>query len=162
MILPSDCGLHPFTGKRRGSRTNERTSAKITSVHWAKANWITLAVALLCTSHSALAHEPATGRDCSGYSYTLAFASAPPNYTPRYHTVAHAFLDAERGIGPVTSSEYAILDAVINEAKSRLEPVPAGLDDAAYRQFAVDSLKTIDCILVSHGFVYPASGWSSS
>jgi hypothetical protein len=39
-----------------------------------------------------------------------------------------------------------------------LKTIPAGLDNAAYEQFAVKSLKTIDCILVSHGFVYPGIG----
>jgi hypothetical protein len=77
---------------------------------------------------------------------------------PRYHTMAREFLDLEQGVGPVTDSEYAILDAVIDEAKTRLKPIPAGLDDVPYKQFAVDSLKTIDCILVSHGFVYPGIG----
>jgi hypothetical protein len=64
----------------------------------------------------------------------------------------------ERGVGPVTPSEYAILDDVIDEARKRLKPIPSGLDDTAYEQFAISSLKTIDCVLVSHGFVYPGIG----
>jgi hypothetical protein len=59
----------------------------------------------------------------------------------------------ERGVGPVTSSEYAVLDAILDESENAAEAIPAGLDDTAYRQFAVDSLKTIDCILVRYGFV---------
>jgi tetratricopeptide (TPR) repeat protein len=47
---------------------------------------------------------------------------------------------------------------VIDEAKKRLKPIAAGLDDTAYEAFAIESLKTIDCVLVSHGFVYPGIG----
>jgi len=104
------------------------------------------------------AHEPGASRDCSVYPYAPPFPPVPAGYTPRYHTTAREFLDLEEGVGPVTDSEYAILDALIDEATTRLKPIPAGLDDVAYRQFAVDSLKTIDCILVSHGFVYPGIG----
>lgn len=114
---------------------------------------------LVCLSPSTgLAHEPGPARDCSAFPYSPPFASVPATYIPRYHTIAHTFLDMERGAGPVTSSEYAILDDVIDEAKKRLRPIPSGLDDAAYEAFAIDSLKTIDCVLVSHGFVYPGIG----
>lgn len=106
----------------------------------------------------AFAHEPGVGRDCSGFTYATAFPAAPANYPPRYNTTAHRFLDSERNVGPVTPTEYAILDAILDEAKSRLKPIPAGLDDAAYEKFAVESLKTIDCTLVRHGFVYPGKG----
>jgi hypothetical protein len=118
-----------------------------------------LVLAVLCLSGGrAFAHEPGASRDCSGFPYVAAFLAAPANYSPRYDTVAHRFLDSERGVGPVTATEYAILDAILDDAKSRLKPVPTGLDDAAYEQFAVESLKTIDCTLVSHGFVYPGIG----
>jgi hypothetical protein len=118
---------------------------------------LALATALL-VCHPTQAHEPTSGRDCSGYPYAAPFSSAPASYVPRYHTVAHEFLAIERGVGPVTPSEYAILDALIGEAKGRLKPIPAGLSGDAYDAFAVESLKTIDCILVSHGFVYPGIG----
>jgi hypothetical protein len=114
---------------------------------------------LLCLSTGrAFAHEPGPGRDCSGYAYAPAFPNAPANYTPRYATIAHRFLDSERNAGPVTPTEYAILGAILDEAKSGLRPIPEGLDDAVDKQFAVESLKTIDCTLVSHGFVYPGIG----
>jgi tetratricopeptide (TPR) repeat protein len=64
----------------------------------------------------------------------------------------------EKGVGPVTPSEYAILDALLDEAKQRLQPIPNGLGAADYEAFAVSSLKTMDCILVRHGFVYPGVG----
>ena len=94
-------------------------------------------------------------RNCSAYEYAPPFAPAPTGYVPRYKTVAQRFLDAEKGIGPVTPSEFATLDAVLDEAKSRLKPLPAGLGHDEYDAFATQSLKTIDCILVRHGFVYP-------
>jgi tetratricopeptide (TPR) repeat protein len=106
----------------------------------------------------ASAHEPGPARDCSAFPYSPPFASVPASYSPRYNTIAQTFLDMERVVGPVTPSEYAILDDVIDEAKKRLKPIPARLDDTAYETFAVESLKTIDCILVSHGFVYPGIG----
>lgn len=109
-------------------------------------------------TREAFAHEPGAPRNCSTYPYAAPFALEPASYTARYQTIAHTFLDLERGIGPVTPSQYAILDTLIDEAKSRLKPVPSGLDDAAYRKFAVEALKTIDCILVRHGFVYPGIG----
>jgi tetratricopeptide (TPR) repeat protein len=105
-----------------------------------------------------LAHEPMVARDCSTFAYVPAFPPAAANYSPRYDTIAHRFLENERNVGPVTSTEYAILDGLLDDAKSRLEPIPAGLDDAAFERFAVHSLKTIDCTLVSHGFVYPGIG----
>lgn len=106
----------------------------------------------------AYAHEPESSRDCSAYPYAPPFPPASAGYKPRYRTTARDFLDLEQGVGPVSDSEYAVLDALIDDATTRLKPIPAGLDDPSYRGFAVDSLKTIDCILVSHGFVYPGIG----
>jgi len=104
------------------------------------------------------AHEPAAGRDCTGYAYAPAFATPLANYKPRFSTIAHRFLDAERDVGPVTAREYAILDSVLDEARSSLQPAPEGIDRVAYKRFAIDSLKKVDCILVRHGFVYPGIG----
>jgi tetratricopeptide (TPR) repeat protein len=64
----------------------------------------------------------------------------------------------EKGVGPVTPSEYAILDALLDEAKQRLRPIPVDLQTSDYDAFAVSSIKTMDCILVRHGFVYPGVG----
>jgi hypothetical protein len=111
-----------------------------------------------CSPDEAYAYEPVAGRDCSGYPPAPPFPSAPPDYPRRYNTIAHSFLDTERDVGPVSASEYAVLDAILDEARSRLKPIPTGLDNVAYRRFAVESLKTIDCILVSRGFVYPGIG----
>jgi hypothetical protein len=113
---------------------------------------------VLCLPGVAFSHEPDTVRNCAAYPYAPPFQPASGNYAPRYNTVAHRFLDNERKVGPVTASEYAILDELLDEAKSRLKPIPVGLDDAAYDKFAVESLQTIDCILVRHGFVYPGIG----
>jgi hypothetical protein len=104
-------------------------------------------------------HEPGPVRDCSAYSYARPFPPAPADYKPRYHTTAHRFLDDERNVGPVSPSEYAILDAILDEARTRLKPIPPNLNDADYVQFADESMKTIDCTLVRHGFVYPGIGF---
>ena len=76
----------------------------------------------------------------------------------RYHGIDQSFLEMESGVGPVTPSEYAILDALLDESKQRLRPIPADLAPQDYDVFAVDALKTMDCILVRHGFVYPGVG----
>jgi len=99
-----------------------------------------------------------SGRDCSAYPYAPPFPTAPASYVPRYHGIGQKFLDMEKGVGPVTPSEYAILDALLDEAKQRLQPIPAELHAGDYDTFAVNSLKTMDCILVRHGFVYPGVG----
>jgi hypothetical protein len=112
----------------------------------------------LLWSHSAPGQEARAIRDCSTYTYASPFPTVSHDYRPRYHTVAHDFLGAELGVGPVTLSEYAILDAILDEAKTRLKPPPSSLEGAAYDQFAVKSLQTIDCMLVRHGFVYPPVG----
>jgi hypothetical protein len=71
-------------------------------------------------------HEPGATRDCSAYAYAPPFPPAPAGYKPRYHTTAREFLDLEQGVGPVTDSEYAILDAVIDVAKTRLKTYSCG------------------------------------
>lgn len=68
---------------------------------------------------TALAHEPVLQRECSAYAYAPPFAAVPAGYVPRYHTVAHKLLDDERGAGPVTRSEYFILDSILDEARQR-------------------------------------------
>jgi len=109
----------------------------------------------------AFAHEPfvaASGRDCSRYDYAPPFPAAPANYKPHYHTLAQRFLNDETDTGPVTPSEYFILDSLLDEAKASLKPSPNGLDPAAQDAFAIATMQTIDCILVRHGFVYPGIG----
>jgi hypothetical protein len=107
---------------------------------------------------SAQAWAQQTERNCSAYAYVLPTATAPANYQPRYNTIAHRFLNDERGVGPVDSTEYATLDAILDDARARLKPIPTDLDRPAYDAFALDALRTVDCVLVSHGFVYPGIG----
>jgi hypothetical protein len=61
----------------------------------------------------------------------------------RYHGIDQNFLEMESGVGPVTASEYAILDALFDEAKQRLRPIPTGRGAQDYDAFAVDSLKPL-------------------
>jgi hypothetical protein len=104
------------------------------------------------------AQVPSPIRDCSTYPYAPAFSTAPANYVPHYKGIGEEFLNMENGVGPVTPSEFAILDALLDEAKQRLKPIPTGLQSIEYDSFAVNSLKVMDCILVRHGFVYPGRG----
>ncbi len=59
---------------------------------------------------------------CSSVSPAGSFAPAGSNYKPKYHTIAHRFLDEEIGAGGVTQDMYAILDAVIDESVLTLTP----------------------------------------
>ena len=100
----------------------------------------------------------ASGRDCSAYPYAPPFPPAPATYVHRYNGIDQNFLDMESGVGPVTASEYAILDALLDEAKQRLRPVPTGLAAQDYDAFAIDSLKTMDCIHSPAWVRLPGSG----
>jgi hypothetical protein len=110
------------------------------------------------SSQAVHAQPVSSGRDCSAYPYASPFPSVPASYKHRYQGIDQTFLDMENEVGPVTPAEYAILDALLDEAKQRLKPIPAGLSPADYDAFAVAALKTMDCILVRHGFVYPGVG----
>jgi tetratricopeptide (TPR) repeat protein len=124
------------------------------------------AVGLLLQPRTSLAHDlrafltdfkPA---DNTCLSSTPAPPMTPPadNYVRKYNTIAHKFLDEETGAGNVTLSMYAILDTIISEAAAELAPYPNSMNEQAERSFAVQSLKSIDCILLRNGFVYPGRG----
>jgi hypothetical protein len=95
---------------------------------------------------------------CESVAPAGAFASHGAGYVRKYDTIGHRFLDSEVGAGDVTTAMYAILDALIDESIAVLKPYTPGLPAAQAKQFAVDSLKSIDCILLRHGFVYPGHG----
>jgi hypothetical protein len=94
---------------------------------------------------------------CAAYAYATPFPNVPPSYKSKYHTIAHAFLDEERLARPVSSTEYAALDELIEEARTALHNMPASstITDSA----RLSALTTIDCTLVRHGFVYPIRGF---
>ncbi len=117
-----------------------------------------LTAACLISCGTMHAEPLSSGRDCTAYPYASPFPPASPTYMHRYHGIDQSFLEMESGVGPVTPSEYAILDALLDESKQRLRPIPADLAPQDYDVFAVDALKTMDCILVRHGFVYPGVG----
>ncbi len=115
-------------------------------------------LSLSATREALLAHEPTSARDCAPYAPAPPFADVAATYRPKYHTIAQTLLERERGAGPVTPSEFAILDSLIDEGVSRLRPIPTNLSDRDYDTFAGQALRTIDCVLVRHGFVYPGKG----
>jgi hypothetical protein len=61
---------------------------------------------------------------CPGVAPAAPFPTAPSNYTRKYNTIAHKFLDAEEGAGDVTLQMYFVLDLPIDEAVSKLKPLP--------------------------------------
>ncbi len=71
-----------------------------------------------------------------------------PQYSPRYQTIAHQFLDIERDAGlEVTSLEYHTLDALLDEAQQRIK---VSSTDKLFE--ATKALKTIDELLRETGF----------
>ena len=86
------------------------------------------------------------------------FPAAPSDYTRKYNTIAHKFLDDEKSSNPVTSQMYAVLDGLIDEAVKQLAPYPKPLPTDKAKAFAEEQLGKIDCLLLSHGFVYPGKG----
>jgi hypothetical protein len=99
-----------------------------------------------------------TPNTCPSVTPAGPFGSPAPGYKPKYQTIAHRFLDNEVGAGDVTPEMYAILDTLIDQAVAQLQPYSVGLAPAQAKIFAVETLKAIDCILLRHGFVYPAKG----
>ena len=95
---------------------------------------------------------------CETVSPAEPFVPPANGYVRKYNTVAHRFLDEEVGAGDVNPAMYAILDTIIDESVAVLKPYADNLSGVRSKEFAVDSLKTIDCILLRHGFVYPGRG----
>ena len=58
----------------------------------------------------------------------------------------------------VTPQMYSVLDRLIDEAVAELPPYPANISVANAKAFAAEQLGKIDCLLLSHGFVYPGKG----
>jgi hypothetical protein len=118
-----------------------------------------MALTVLCGvfTPAALAHTPNT---CASTKPAPGFPSAAPGYQRQFNTIAHRLLDTEDGAGEmaVTPDMYAILDALISEARETLKPYPDGLSALEADRFAEAALRQIDCILLRHGFVYPGHG----
>ena len=60
----------------------------------AASKWLLLVFGIGCFGSSiAHAQELRANRDCSAFPYSPPFAPVPATYRPRYHTIAHTFLD---------------------------------------------------------------------
>lgn len=95
---------------------------------------------------------------CTDIVAAAPFTPPPPEYLPKYYTVVHKLLDVEKSVADVTPMMYSIMDSLIDEARISLHKPPKNLNQDQARLFAEDALKTIDCILLRHGFVYPGHG----
>ncbi|MEA2038117.1 MAG: tetratricopeptide repeat protein [Nanoarchaeota archaeon] len=73
-------------------------------------------------------------------------------YQPKYHTIAHEFLDLEKEFG-VTGADYRFLDSIIDKAKKKIE-----VKEQYSKDDAVQILETIDSVLKEEGFSYKANG----
>jgi len=125
-----------------------------------------LIASFVATPNRAIAHDlrtlptpqVLTPNICASVTPAAPFTPPAAGYTRKYNTIGHRFLDDELGAGDVTPAMYAILDTLIDEGLTVLKPIPAHLSADQAKDFAVDALKTIDCILLRHGFVYPGKG----
>lgn len=71
---------------------------------------------------------------------------------PPAPTIAQAILDLEAGGYTVPASDYAFIDAVIGEVKTRVPNAPAD------RASALAALKVVDQVLVERNVIYPGKG----
>lgn len=105
-----------------------------------------------------LAAELFSLQSCTTTPNAADFPAAPPDYTRKYNTIAHKFLDDERSSNLVTPQMYAVLDGLISEAVKQLAFYPHPLPAGGVKAFAQQQLGKIDCLLLSHGFVYSGKG----
>jgi hypothetical protein len=71
-------------------------------------------------------------------------------------TIAHEILDVESELLTVKQADYALVDAIIEEARQKI-PAPASQSESSHgndHQAALQALTTIDGILVNRHFVY--------
>lgn len=86
--------------------------------------------------------------------YAMIVAHAPTStISRRYDTLAHRALDFEAPLGLATAEMYALLDSVIDDAKTIPVPKRPSYEDAER------ILKSIHDLLTRRGFAYPASGY---
>jgi len=105
------------------------------------------ALALILSTTGALA-----GGACSSGIRTIAPAGA--DYQRKHDTIAHTLLDNERPTGQVTPQMYAVLDAVIDQARAELPPYPDHPSEAEAERYGRRALPIIDCVLTANGFVW--------
>lgn len=76
------------------------------------------------------------------------------SYRRKYDTLAHRLLDDERPTGRVRPQMYAILDAIIDQARASLPPYPAHPSPEESVAYGEKALPEIDCILLADGFAW--------
>src|SRR5258706_2690626 len=84
-------------------------------------------------------------------------AAKPP--ARKYDTFAHRVLDIDSGETAVSPAKYALLDALIDDAKQRITYDPAVQDPRERAEQAERILRQIDQILTDHNFLYPPGGY---
>ncbi len=86
----------------------------------------------------------------------------PPPYQPKYHTIAHHFLDLQCKYEPVPDECYKLLDHLITTVKSSVhyDPQITSPDQQAQQLLAI--FNTIDSILTDNNFIFPAGDWTST
>lgn len=100
-------------------------------------------------------------RSCDGYQLYAPDPVTRGAYTPKYKTITHRMLDAERAeLGTITPEMYALLDNVIDDARAKLLELERGRSRAELNtpEYGEKAMAVVDCVLLSHGFVYPARG----
>jgi hypothetical protein len=77
----------------------------------------------------------------------------------KYDTFAHRVLDIDSGEALASPEKYALLDALIDDAKQRITYDPALQDPRERLNQAERILRQIDDILTDHNFLYPPGGY---
>ncbi|MDB5323213.1 MAG: hypothetical protein JWN40_4844 [Phycisphaerales bacterium] len=118
-----------------------------------------IAANLNMAAHGAHADDPKTA-----FRIVDPDENAKPDATtkprPRkYDTFAHRVLDIDSGEAPASPEKYALLDALIDDAKQRITYDPAVQDPRERLNQAERILRQIDDILTDHNFLYPPGGY---
>jgi regulator of sirC expression with transglutaminase-like and TPR domain len=88
------------------------------------------------------------------------YATRPPPYKPKYHTIAHRFLDLQARYMSVPDDSYRLLDDVITQAKASVHFDPNIRNPGERIQQLQAVFNTIDAILIDKNFIFPAGVWT--
>src|SRR5258706_14871155 len=80
---------------------------------------------------------------------------AQPKSARKYDTFAHHVLDIDSQEAPVSQAKYALLDAIIDDAKQRNTYDPSIQEPGERIKQAERILQQIDDVLTDHNFLYP-------
>jgi tetratricopeptide (TPR) repeat protein len=120
--------------------------------------WIVLFLALRVPSIALAAAHPAPAADEFKIVDPDEDRKPDPAATKparKYDTFAHHMLDIDAGETFVAPAKYALLDAIIDDAKARITYDATIKDPRAFRKQAMRILQTVDGVLTQYNVLYP-------